>query len=322
MITYDDRHYTPQAGESVLDCLLRSGVNAPHSCKAGTCQSCMMKIVDGEVPKQSQQGLKETYAAKGYFLPCVAKAQEPLTVAALSSDDDVLVDGTIVRREMISESVLRVRIAVASDFKYEPGQFISLVRGDGLSRCYSIASIPDVDGHELELHVRLIPGGKMSSWLADELSENPAVKIKGPAGECFYLNNTEEDILLIGTGTGLAPLYGILRQALQAKHKASITLHHGGVDPKGLYLRNELKALSAEYQQLTYAPCVLNDPDTDDVAQGLIDEVVLRRHTDLSKYRIYLCGDPGIVNTLRKKLFLGGAGMKKIHADPFTAAGS
>lgn len=322
MITYEEKQYRPEAGESVLDCLLRSGINAPHSCKAGTCQSCMMKIVEGEVPEKSQQGLKETYAAKGYFLPCLAKAQEPLTVAALSSDDDVLVDGTIVCREMISESVLKVRIVVASNFKYEPGQFISLVRGDGLSRCYSIASIPDVDGHELELHVRLIPGGKMSSWLADELSENQTVKIKGPAGECFYLNKPEEDILMIGTGTGLAPLYGILRQALQARHQASITLHHGGVDPKGLYLRDELKALSAEYEQFNYAPCVLNDPDADDVAQGLIDEVVLSRHEDLSKYRIYLCGDPGIVNTLRKKLFLGGAGMKKIHADPFTAAGS
>lgn len=322
MITYDDQQYTPQDGESILDCLLRGGINAPHSCKSGTCQSCMMKIIDGEVPAQSQQGLKDTYAAKGYFLPCIAKAEHPLTVAALSSDDDVLVDGTIINRQMLTESVLKVRIAVCGDFNYQPGQFISLIRPDGLSRCYSIASTPLLDGNELELHVRLIPNGQMSSWLAHDTTENQPVKIKGPAGDCFYLNRTDEDILLIGTGTGLAPLYGILKQALHSNHQAPVTLHHGGVDPNGLYLRDELKALSDKYPQFTYAPCVINDPDSTEVEQGKIDDVVLSRHDDLSRHRIYLCGDPAIVNTLRKKLFLGGAGMKKIHADPFTAAGS
>lgn len=57
-------------GENVLECLLRGGQRIPHSCKEGVCQSCIMKLADGEVPEKAQNGLKTTLKQQKYFLAC------------------------------------------------------------------------------------------------------------------------------------------------------------------------------------------------------------------------------------------------------------
>ena len=66
--------------ESVLKGLLRSGIDVPYGCQAGACQSCMMKSNSSEIPLESQQGLKPTQQALGYFLSCQCYPNESLTV--------------------------------------------------------------------------------------------------------------------------------------------------------------------------------------------------------------------------------------------------
>lgn len=69
-ILYNNNFYTLNKGENVLECLLRGGQRIPHSCKEGVCQSCIMKLVDGEVPEKAQNGLKTTLKQQKYFLAC------------------------------------------------------------------------------------------------------------------------------------------------------------------------------------------------------------------------------------------------------------
>jgi CDP-4-dehydro-6-deoxyglucose reductase len=58
----------------------------------------------------------------------------------------------------------------------------------------------------------------------------------------------------------------------------------------------------------------------DDLAVGPIDQIVLKRFPKLSGWRAYVCGDPAIVHSLKKKLFLAGAASKDIYADAFVPA--
>ncbi len=297
-----------KAGESVLDGLLRSGVAVPHSCKTGVCGSCLMRALPpGTPPARSQAGLKDSWKANGYFLACVCHPEDDLIAGPVGAEAKVSV--TIASLVRLSDSVLRVRLNTEVPFEYRAGQFITLFREDNLARSYSIASVP-ADG-TLELHVRLLASGRMSQWLASTAAIGMGLHIQGPSGECFYTPGREDQpMLLAGTGTGLAPIYGIARDALRHGHHGPVALFHGTANVAGLYLQDQLKELAAAHPNFTYTPTTLD-------ADGPIDRTILARVQNFTGWRAFLCGDPGIVQLLKKKLFLAGAALNDIHADAF-----
>ena len=298
-------------GESVLDGLLRSGVAVPHSCKAGSCGSCLMRAIPPAVPTpRSQAGLKDSWKAQGYFLACVCHPDADLSAGPVGAE--ARLPAAIVSLDYLSDSVLRVRLSTKSPFDYRAGQFITVFRPDGLARSYSVASLPAE--RMLELHVRLLPGGRMSQWLATSAAIGDALQIQGPSGDCFYLAGREDQpLLLAGTGTGLAPLYGIARDALGHGHRGPIHLFHGAVTSAGLYLQDRLENLAAAYPHFTYTATTLDTGNP-------IDQAIFTRFPKLNGWRAFVCGDPLVVNSLKKKLFLAGAGLNDIHADAFLTA--
>ena len=319
VIGYEGHSYAVLEGESVLDALLRNGVPAAHSCKAGSCGSCLMRATAGVVPARAQQGLKDSWKAQGYFLSCVCKPESSLTLTQVGSD--ARLGATITGLTLLSPDVLHVRLHCDEPITFRPGQYVTLVREDGLSRSYSIASLPD-DG-ELHLHVRRIAGGRMSGWLHTEASLGDRVSVLGPSGECFYVPGSEDQpILMAGTGTGLAPLYGILRDALRQNHRGPVHLFHGALHRAGLYLVDELRRLADIHPHFQYTPAVLNGDGTDGIDVGPIDQVIIRRVPKLAGWRGFVCGDPALVQALKKKLFLSGMASREIYADAFTPASS
>lgn len=316
-LLYAGGDYEPGPGESVLDCLLRQGISISHSCRAGVCQSCLMKATKGTVPARAQGGLKDTLRAQGYFLACQCVPEDDLTLA---QSEEQRIATRISRVEPLGSGVLRVRMEAVPEFEYRAGQYITLFRKDGLARSYSLASLPEEP--ELELHVRLIPGGAMSEWLRCEARSETPVAIQGPSGNCFYLEgNPDGPLLLAGTGTGLAPLYGIARDALRRKHLGPIWLFHGALEPGGLYLQEELLALGERYANFHYVRSVLRDGG-EEMETGALDACVLARFPKLDGWKAYICGDPTLVNLLRKKVFLAGAASRSIYADAFLPSAS
>ena len=292
--------------ESALDALLRSGAPVSYSCKTGTCGSCMLRAIEGGVPARAQAGLKDSWKERAYFLACVCHPQDDLTAAPVEADAQV--SACITEISPLSADVLRVRLTCEAPFEFRAGQYLSLVRPDGLARSYSIASLP---GEDIELHIRCLPNGRMSEWVRTTARVGDTVRLLGPNGECFYATGRpDQPLLLIGTGTGLAPLYGIVRDALRLGHTGLIHLVHGAVRAEGLYLRQELSALGVN---VNYIPTLLE-------ADGPIDQVVLQRFPKPAGYRAFLCGDPTIVQSLKKKLFLQGMHLRDIHADAFLPA--
>lgn len=318
-IRYRNTEIPLQDGQSVLDALLGAGIAAPHSCRSGTCQTCMMRCRSGMIPAESQVGIKDTLRQQGYFLPCVCRPKEDLDLAD-ADGADIQIPAAIAHVQRLSGDVVRVLLEPLGRFNYSPGQYITLVRDDGLARAYSIASVPEDDSH-IELHVRRIPNGQMSRWLAEAAGPGQRVNIRGPAGECVYVSGTpQQPLTMIGTGTGLAPLYGVIRQALRSGHSGPIRLFHGALHEAGLYLVDHLLDLSARYPNFTYTRCLLNGAAGPGVVIGPLPQIIRTRLPDLKGHRIYLCGDPAMVHQLRKQVFLCGASMKQIHGDAFVTA--
>lgn len=312
----DGRRIPLAEGQTVLEALEGAGAPVPSSCRSGVCRTCLVRAVEGEVPARAQAGLKDSLAARGYFLSCVCVPAGDLSVRLAGADLDF--EAEVLASDDLGARVRRVRLSAPEGFEWFPGQYATIRRPDGVARSYSIASLPE-EGF-LELHVRRVPGGAVSGWLHDEAAPGSRVALRGPFGDCFLAPGCEPDapLLLAGTGTGLAPLWGIAREAVRRGHAGPVRLLHGALDEGGLYHRRELEALAEEHG-VDYAACVLRgggDPARRLVA-GSLDEVVLAEPVDLRRARAFLCGDPGLVGRMRKGLFLKGMSNRRIFADAF-----
>jgi len=315
LVTHEGRAVDVAPGETVLDALLRAGVNAPHSCRAGNCQSCMHRAIDGAPPPESQSGLTDAQKAMGYFLPCICRPKTPLTI--LRPDDlGASLEAFVRAIDRLSEDIVRLRIE-AEGFAYRPGQFIELRITENLKRHYSLASHPEEDSF-LEMHIRLHQDGRMSRHLADNLQAGDKVHVAGPSGSCFYEGvAADQPMLLIGAGTGLAPLYGVLRDALRKGHRGPIRLYHGARSRHGLYLSEDLQALSMARDNVDYRPCAL-DPSARH--GGDVAATALEAEQSVSDAAIFLCGGENLVRRLKRELFMRGASLKNIRSDSFTPA--
>lgn len=314
MITYQGTHYASLPGETVLTCLERHGVKVPSFCRSGVCQSCLVKVTQGNPPPKAQAGLKDNWKRRGLILSCVCEVTEPLAIDA--SDATKTYGSRVLSTEQLSPTVVKVLVARPPDFTFEGGQFVQLGRTqDNTIRPYSIASTPQ-DEH-LEFHIALYPGGALSPWLASASGE--PVFITGPFGECTYVpDELDRALVLAGTGTGLAPLVAVLRTALAAGHRGPIALYHGARCQEELYYWAQLEAMGAPANVQVHGIYLEGAPSTHpSVTAGDLVPFLLSKHPKPEAERIYLCGSPALVQQLKKRLFLAGASLARIHSDPF-----
>lgn len=298
----------------MLAALCRHGADVAYSCQAGACHACLLRAVAGDPGLPARQPLRDTLQAQGYFLACQSRPTGDLTVTGPDGGDGAGVPAVFVSARTIGPRVLLVRLRTAEPLDYRAGQYVTLLRGDGpdqVARSYSLAGQPG--GRELVLHVAVRPGGRMSGWLARAAPGAP-LDVRGPAGHCFYLpGSPDQPLLLAGTGTGIAPLAAITRDALRHGHTGPVTLLHGAGSAAGLYLDAELSALAAAHPALRYRTAVRDrGEDLLDLALAAVDAT-----GGAAGSRIYLCGGEEVVRRLRRALFLAGARLADIHADAF-----
>ncbi len=319
-IAYDGKSYECGDQDTVLDCLTAQGVAVPSSCRSGVCQSCLMRAIEGRVPQEAQEGLKPTLAAQGYFMACSCKPTEDLSVV-LPDAEGFKLAAEVISIVPLNSDIVAVRLRPERPLEYRAGQFIRLFKDPQQSRCYSLASVPQLE-EALEIHVRQIPGGSVSSWVHQQLRAGDAVEIADSSGNCFYVpGHPDQPLLLLGTGSGLAPLYGILRDALLQGHSGPVWLYHGSYLPAGLYRSFELQTLAQAYSNFYYVPCVSEGAATSGMRQGSVLEVAMADHVDLTSWRAFLCGHPDMVSQGKLQMYLAGAALGEIHADPFLQSG-
>ncbi len=318
VIHYEGKDYQCKGEGTLLDEMLAHGVSLPHGCRSGGCLSCMMQSLDVAPPAEAQRGIKDTKKAQNFFLACQCKVEKDMHIALAAPLPTVQTE--VLEVTPLNEHISRLRLQRPQGFDYYPGQFINVIREqDGLMRSYSLASIRDEDF--LELHVKQLPDGRMSRWLCQDVKTGDTLSFQGPTGDCFYVpGDLEQTLVLAGTGTGLAPLYGIARDALTAGHQGDIHVFHASLATAGLYYMDEMRQLAATHEQLHYYPCVLHGDAPEGGLQGAIDALLVDTIKSFAGMRVYLCGDPPIVKSMRERVFMAGAHMQRIYADAFVPA--
>lgn len=106
------------------------------------------------------------------------------------------------------------RLRLPETMAFVPGQHVTirLTAPDGYTatRSYSIASAPTQDGLELELLIEHLGEGEVSGYLHDQLTVGDRLEVRGPFGGWFVWNG-RSPALLVGGGSGMAPLMSMLR---------------------------------------------------------------------------------------------------------------
>jgi len=318
-LTIDNETYACATDESVLDALLKENVEVSYACKKGACQSCLMRCTDNAPPEAAQKGLKDTQKKQNYFLACLCVPEQDMAIR-LPEQSELYSQGIVVENSLLNHNTLLLKIECQDRNDYFAGQFVNLQRDDGLTRSYSIANTPQKSG-VLEFHIRQLPDGQFSSWLHNEIKVGDSIAISEPQGHCFYMpERAEEDLVLIGTGTGLAPLVGILHDALEKGHNGAISLFHGSSVVEDLYRVDEMRALAKQHANFTYFPCVSGKNVPEGFFAGRADAVALAKRSEWKKLRLFLCGHPIMVSNMKMEGFMNGVSMNDIYTDAFEIA--
>ena len=315
-IHWQDRAVEAQTGQSALDALLNAGVVIPYACRAGACQSCLVRARAGELPQQAQAGLRDDQRARGEVLACRLPVTDGLHLEP-AGPSSIVGEMILTRRVHPTEGVAVLHLLPPPGLRPLAGQLLHLIREDGLSRPYSVASLPD--DPLIELHVRQVLGGQMSTTLCDAAPIGARFGVRGPFGDCT-LRPGEQDrpLLLVGVGTGLAPMLGLARDAFAQGWRAPVTLIQAGLNVGALYQPEALLTLAAAWPGLNWRRVVLQGPAPEGVDIGDVVEASKQSYAAAPSARVYLCGDAAVVNRLRRALFLAGASLSALHADPFT----
>ncbi|GLQ33019.1 2Fe-2S iron-sulfur cluster binding domain-containing protein [Litoribrevibacter albus] len=320
-LTFQQETFEITPSKSVLENLLDRGYLIPNSCRAGICQACKVKLVSGAVLPQAQQGLPATQVNAGIFLACCCFPSDDLAVELVDASS-VSHEAEVLDHFMLNQDVLCVRLE--TDFKWQAGQVINCIKDDTVIRSYSIAS-RSADGM-IELHIRIYPHGRFGQWIKHKVAIGDSLRIEAPFGDCVYdPASYQQPLVMVATGTGLAPIYGVLKDALANHHQAQIDLYVASGDYEGFYYLDKLDALAQKHPQLKLHKVMRRGGEAspaNDIDIGNVEEIVLARHASLKDHRVYLCGAPSMVAQLKKASFMRGAKMQDILCDAFEAAQS
>jgi CDP-4-dehydro-6-deoxyglucose reductase len=324
------RTFGVRASESVLEGALRAGINLPHSCKGGSCSACRARLVGGTIhyPFGRPIGITEEEERAGYVLICEARANSDVQVdiREIRPADDIEIRDLpcrVARKELLAPDVmaLYLQLPVVERFAFLPGQYLDIMLPGERRRSFSIASPPH-DSRLLELHVRRAPGGEFSQRVFNDLREKALLRIEGPLGQFCYRHDPQRPALLVGGGTGFAPLKAIVRHVLERGPPRQLHLYWGARKRIDLYEDERVRQWVASKPHLGYTPVLSAATPEDNWTgrTGFVHEAVFADHPDLSGFDVYASGPPAMVDAIRHEGAAHGLRPERLFFDSFEYA--
>lgn len=317
-----DKTVSVKHRQTLLEAALEAGLDYPFSCGAGSCTTCKTKLIQGEYKDLSDMSLvlTEDDMKKGYILACQAIPKSDLIVT-LEPDESKEFSGEVSGYRKLTHDIVEVKIKLGEKIRYTAGQYADLaVSGVKGARSYSFASAPGAGGGNVEVafHLRLVPGGEMTTWFHEKDRTGEKIKLRGPRGT-FGWRDQKSNLLCIAGGSGMAPIKGMLEDAAQKKMAKRIVYLFGARTEKDLYALEDMQKLSKQLK-LEFVP-VLSHEDAGSSwkgARGFVTEFIDKQSLDFADTAAFLCGPPPMIDAAIAKLNELGIGNQDIFFDKFT----
>jgi NAD(P)H-flavin reductase len=319
-----------RSGETVLEATLRQGLDMPFVCRDGACGVCKGRILKGTVDYGTyQEGvLTEAEKADGKALFCCAKPTSDLEIEHFEINETAgipikTLKFSVQKMERAAPDVMLLELHPEGGERIDfiPGQYIAVHLDDGSKRSYSFANEPSESGN-LQLHVRLVKGGKFTTHVFNEMKVGDELQAEGPYGNFFLHENDEKPIIFMSGGCGFGSIKGMVEHAFKAGLKRPMTLYWGARVPEDFYMAGLPEKWQREHDNFKFIP-VLSEPRPEDGWQGrtgLVHEAILEDYPQLDGYQVYACGSPGMVDAARAPFMAKGLPEDQYFSDKFSIA--
>ncbi|MEX1993483.1 MAG: FAD-binding oxidoreductase [Steroidobacteraceae bacterium] len=209
--------------------------------------------------------------------------------------------------------------------EFTPGQYLELWQPESsyLSRAYSVANVPQVDG-SIELHIRRVEGGRFSSWAFTEMQPGDRVKARGPLGAFTMRSRPEVPLLFVAGGTGIAPVLALLRQQVRSDAQRNMVLVWGMSDTKDFYALDAVLPLLEQAPRLRVvltaesgAPLPATHARITSLSGNVLDALTQEQAMFASR-DVYAAGPSPMLRVLGRQLDRWGIARERIHMDSFS----
>ena len=235
-------------------------------------------------------------------------------------------NATVIGKIMITPDIMILRVNTdTSRVEFESGQYtvIGLYGSESRSensedefknskpdkliqRAYSISSHRSAS-NQMEFYISQVKTGQLTPRLFN-LQQNDRLYVSERIVGMFKLSDTppNNDILMVATGTGIAPYISFLRSHIAEHNNINMAIIHGATHQWDLGYYSELSFLTSTFPNFHYFPTVT---DPDQTWQGhklwieeILEKKILQKNTsieiDPEKTHIFLCGNPNMIKSV------------------------
>ncbi len=318
--------FSVENGETVLEAALRVGIGLPYSCRNGACGKCAGELITGEVRYANElRGAALQEANSGKTLLCQALPQGDLKIRVreITAGSDIEIKTLPCRVEsmqLLTHDIMRLRLKLPETerLQFLAGQYIEFLLKDGKRRAFSIANAPHDDAF-IELHIRHVPDGQFGDYVFEGMKVKELMRIEGPLGSYYLREDSPRSIILVGGGTGFAPLKGMLEHAFHIGIERPIHLFCGVRARRDLYMDEMASTWAKQHANLKYTP-VMSEPMHGDYwhgKTGFVHETIVEEYPDLSGFDVYLSGPPPMIRAGMDAFYAHGLPQSQIYSDSF-----
>jgi toluene monooxygenase electron transfer component len=288
------------------DTVLRSGLRAfvgmPYECNVGSCGTCKMEIIEGQVEALWEQapGLNERDKKRGRVLACQSRPKSDCTVRLRPGDEYKPMvrphrfEASLIATADITHDIREFRFRAAKPAEFLPGQ-------------YALMTLPAIAGLR-----------------AYSMSIGEKIKFDGPYGLAYLRTQSARDVVCIAGGSGLSPVISIARGMAKDKNLGMRKLHffYGGRGPQDVCGEDLLRQLPGFGERTFYYP-VISMPELDTEKKwrgkvGFAHELVAQTlGASLPDFEYYFAGPPPMVQAVQTMLMQHKVPLAQIHFDRF-----
>ena len=218
---------------------------------------------------------------------------------------------------------MRLALIEPAEITFKPGQYIHFevpeYKGspEPVYRAYSLAS-PARTNTEIRLVITRVPEGLATTYVHDFLKVGDEIHFNGPYGD-FYLRESDRELIMIATGSGLAPMMSILHQMVDEGISRKATLFFGVAQKRGLFYLDEMDEIKEKLPKFEFVP-VLSSPLPEENwggKTGIVTDVVREMVKNGPEVEAYLCGNPLMIDAALELLPELGISKDRIFYDKF-----
>ena len=324
-----EKELTADGGGNLLSVLNDQHIFIPSACGGrGSCGLCKIKVLNGAGPLlPTETPYLEAEEIEQYVrLSCQVKLRNDVDIEI--PPELFLIREYKVRVAAIQELTpdtreFRFELMEPDTISFKAGQYIqvNIPEYEGCDepvyRAYSIAS-PQSKPGEVTLVITKVPQGIATTFLHDLLKEENEITLNGPYGD-FHLRESDRDIFMVATGSGLAPIVSLLHEVADKGIQRKTTVIFGDRSRKDLFYLEELEAFKQRIPSLEVITTLSRPAEEDrwEGRKGRVTDILKEKLTDGGHAEIYICGNPAMVESVEKLALESGVPGDRIFYDKF-----